>query len=94
MGILEGKINQTVESVINNGFETVSSARDMQESCKISKAQKLAEGGKINYGKTSLYILPRLHRLLKSYCAEEGITMTDAINESIRIFLVQKGRNI
>ena len=39
------------------------------------------------FKKTSLYVSRNLHRELKTYCAQQDITITEAINKAIALFL-------
>lgn len=43
----------------------------------------------LKYKKTSLYISRNLHKELKTYCAQQDITITEAINKAIVLFLSQ-----
>lgn len=93
MGILEGKINKPVELIVSDKAETLASVAETtaNEPPMIRAKAKPAAVGKPEYEKTSLYIKIKYHRKLKSFCGEQGITLTDAINECIRIFLAQNG---
>lgn len=80
-----GQMHSNVIAMLDSSKQETEKMENKEQFLSVARKEEYYD--KMKYKKTSLYVSRNLHKELKSYCVQQDITITEAINKAIALFL-------